>query len=48
MKDELPPVDPVEYWDHAFWCLKTAFLWYGGLLPKDDLGTWIPPWEQQI
>lgn len=37
-------VNPVEKWDHAFWCLTAAFLWFGGLLPPSDLGIWIPPW----
>ncbi len=34
----------IEHWDHAFWCLTAAFLWFGGLLPKSELGAWIPPW----
>jgi hypothetical protein len=37
-------VTPVERWDHAFWCLNAAFLWFGGLLPQTRLGVWIPPW----
>jgi hypothetical protein len=35
---------PVKHWDHAYWCLSAAFLWFGGLLPKSDLGRHIPPW----
>ena len=35
---------PIHDWDHAYWCLRAAFLWFGGLLPKSDLGRHIPPW----
>jgi hypothetical protein len=36
--------DPFEYWDSAYRCLRAAFLWFGDLLPKSDIGTPIPPW----
>ena len=36
--------EQIDHWDHAYWCLSAAFLWFGGLLPKSDLGRHIPPW----
>lgn len=35
---------PIEHWDHAYWCLSAAFLWFGGLLLESKLGRHIPPW----